>query len=110
MMRWNVEPTVLLGIVGLSALYFLAAGPWRARLGGPPRPDRRRLLLFSAALATLIVALVSPIDILADERSFSVHVLQHMLLTLAFPPLLLAGTPGWMLRPLLRPAWLTRLV
>jgi putative membrane protein len=27
---------------------------------------------------------------------------QHLLLTLAMPPLLIAGIPGWMLRPLLR--------
>jgi putative membrane protein len=28
---------------------------------------------------------------------------QHMLLTLLFPPLLIAGLPGWLLAPLLRP-------
>jgi putative membrane protein len=40
---------------------------------------------------------------------------QHLILTLAVPPLLIAGTPGWMLRPLLavRPIamaarWLTK--
>jgi putative membrane protein len=40
---------------------------------------------------------------------------QHLLLTLVAPPLLLAGTPGWMLRPALRlpvvrrvATWLTR--
>jgi putative membrane protein len=27
---------------------------------------------------------------------------QHLLLTLVLPPLLLAGTPGWLLSPLLR--------
>jgi len=32
---------------------------------------------------------------------FSAHMVQHLLLTLAVPPLLLAGTPGWMLRPVL---------
>jgi putative membrane protein len=28
---------------------------------------------------------------------------QHLLLTLVLPPLLIAGTPGWLLQPLLRP-------
>ena len=28
---------------------------------------------------------------------------QHLLLTLVLPPLLIGGTPGWMLRPLIRP-------
>ena len=104
MWTWNSDPSVVLGIGALSALYFLAAGRWRARLGGPPAPDRRRLWLFAAAMATLILALMSPIETLADTRSFMVHVFQHMLLTLVFPPLLIAATPPWMLRPLLRPA------
>jgi putative membrane protein len=35
--------------------------------------------------------------------------LQHLALTLVFPPLLLYGTPAWVVRPLLRPAWVQRL-
>ena len=34
--------------------------------------------------------------------------LQHLLLTLLFPPLLIYGTPGWLLQPLLRPEWVRR--
>jgi putative membrane protein len=30
---------------------------------------------------------------------------QHLLLTLLFPPLLLAGVPGWLLSPILRVGW-----
>jgi putative membrane protein len=30
---------------------------------------------------------------------------QHLLLTLLFPPLLIAGIPGWLLSPLLRVGW-----
>src|SRR6185436_8011077 len=39
---------------------------------------------------------------LSDWYLFSAHMVQHLLLTLLVPPLLLAGTPGWMLRPALR--------
>ena len=35
---------------------------------------------------------------LSDYYLFSVHMVQHLVLTLLFPPLLLAGIPGWLLR------------
>jgi putative membrane protein len=47
-----------------------------------------------------------PIHELAEERLLSVHMTQHLLMSLVAPPLLLAGTPGWLLRRLLRPRWL----
>src|SRR5438876_1025634 len=80
---------------------FHPGGRWRLQLGGPALPDRRRAWFFTAAMLVLSVALLSPLDRLADEELFSVHTVQHLLLILAFPPLLLAGLPGWMLRPLL---------
>jgi putative membrane protein len=46
---------------------------------------------------------------LSDYYLFSVHMLQHLLLTLVFPPLLLLGTPGWLLEPLLRPTPVRRI-
>jgi len=54
--------------------------------------------LFLAGLAAMLAALASPIDAIAAER-FSVHMLQHMLLTVVAVPLLLLGQP---VRPLLR--------
>jgi putative membrane protein len=38
---------------------------------------------------------------LSDYYLFSIHMVQHLVLTLIFPPLLLAGIPRWLLRPLL---------
>jgi putative membrane protein len=54
-------------------------------------------------LLVILFALVSPLDVLGDEYLFSAHMTQHLLITLVGPPLLLAGTPGWLLRPVL--AW-----
>ncbi len=102
MTAWNADPSIVLGIVGLATVYLLAASRWRRRLGGPAEPDRPRLLLFLAGMLVLVFALLSPLDRIADNELFSVHTVQHLLLTLVLPPLLLAGTPGWMLRPLLR--------
>jgi putative membrane protein len=40
------------------------------------------------------------------SRGGSPRSAQHLLLTLVFPPLLIAGIPGWLLAPLLRVGWL----
>jgi putative membrane protein len=58
--------------------------------------------VFAAGLAVLFFSLNGPLHDLSDDYLFSAHMVQHLLLTLAVPPLLLAGTPGWMLRPALR--------
>ena len=50
----------------------------------------------------LLLALNGPMHDLSDYYLFSAHMVQHLLLTLLLPPLLIAGTPGWLLQPLLR--------
>jgi putative membrane protein len=62
-----------------------------------------RTTTFLLGLVALLAALASPIDAYAGV-SFTVHMVQHMLLTVVAAPLLMLGTP---IRPLLRglPAW-----
>jgi putative membrane protein len=52
---------------------------------------------------TALVAVNGPLHDLSDWYLFSAHMVQHLLMTLVIPPLLLAGTPGWMVDGLLRP-------
>jgi len=100
---WSLHPSVLIGTGLLGALYVWGIGPLRRRRNlGPPVPAARRLA-FAAGLLVLLVSLNGPIHDLSDYYLFSVHMVQHLLLTLVFPPLLIWGTPGWLLRPLLRP-------
>jgi len=99
---WALHPSVLLGTGLLGALYFYGIGPWRRRRGLPP-VQRWRVASFCEALLVLLGALNGPLHDLSDYYLFSVHMVQHLLLTLVFPPLLLLGTPGWLLEPLLRP-------
>jgi putative copper resistance protein D len=56
-----------------------------------PVPDRRLAALL-AGLATIALALLSPLDALADE-AYSAHMVQHLLLTMVAAPLLVAGAP-----------------
>ena len=97
--RWDWHPSVVIGLVLLGGLYVF--------LGGFAAP-RRRVVSFGAALAVLGVALNGPLHNLSDGYLFSAHMVQHLALTLVFPPLLLYGTPAWVVRPLLGSAWVLR--
>ncbi|HEX6818627.1 MAG TPA: cytochrome c oxidase assembly protein [Ktedonobacterales bacterium] len=102
LLEWNLDPTLVLGIAGLIVGYFYAIGPLRRRLSlGPPATDRQ-IAAFLAGTVTLALALMSPLDTLGDRYLFSAHMVQHMLLVVAVPPLALLGTPGWLFSPLLR--------
>src|ERR671930_345162 len=56
-------------------------------------------------ILVLFLALNGPLHNLSDSYLFSAHMVQHLVLTLVFPPLLLYGTPAHVVRPLLRPKW-----
>ncbi len=101
-LSWSLHPSVLIGTAILGAVYFYGIGPLRRRNAwGPPVPAWR-MLAFTIGLGILLLSLNGPIHDLSDYYLFSVHMLQHLLLTLLLPPLLLIGTPGWLLEPLLR--------
>ena len=99
---WSLHPSVLLGTGILGALYFYGIGPWRRRRGLPAAPGWR-VACFTGALLVLLGSLNGPMHDLSDYYLFSVHMVQHLLLTLLFPPLLLLGIPGWLVAPLVRP-------
>jgi putative membrane protein len=70
---------------------------WRRTAGGPDGPDgadRRwwRPALFAAGLASVAVALVSPLDGMA-HRSLAAHMVQHVLLLVVAAALLVAAGP-----------------
>lgn len=101
-LSWSLHPTVLIGTALLGALYFWGIGPARRRYGLGPPPPVWQPLSFSAGLLVLLASLNGPVHDLSDYYLFSVHMLQHLVLTLLLPPLLIAGTPAWLLRPLVR--------
>src|SRR5689334_25156173 len=92
--HWDLHPSVVIGLALLGGLYVF----W----GGLTAP-RRKVASFAAALVVLGLALNGPLHNLSDTYLFSAHMVQHLVLTLAFPPLLLYGAPAWVVRPLLRP-------
>lgn len=115
---WPIPPVLLLGCLIAEILYFRG---WRVIVRGiqakeaarammPPRftgsanHEHRwntwlwRGIFFSGAIFTFLVAASAPIDILSG-RLFWVHMIQHLLLLVVMPPLLVAAAP-------LIPLWL----
>ena len=101
---WHLHPDVLLLVVILAGLYLAA---WRI-LGRDYHLPRTRVALYFSGVAALYLGGGTPIHELSENYLYSMHMLQHLLFTLVAPPLLLAGTRGWMWRPLLRDPWVSR--
>src|SRR3984957_19403415 len=86
------HPSIPIGVAILIAIYLGAC-----RVAGR-RPTRRPAMWFAIAMGAILFAQTAP-DELADARIFSMHMLQHLMQTFLIPPLILLGTPGWMIRP-----------
>ena len=97
-MGWTFEPAQLAPVALAGALYARRARTLRSR--GRPVPGAR-LASFGCGLVVLVLALVSPVDSIGEERLFSVHMAQHLLIGDLVPLLLALGLSGPLLRPLL---------
>ncbi len=100
---WNLNP--------LPTLLLILAGNWYltglSRWERPSHPVRRwQRVSFFAGLLVIFLALQTPIEALA-EHMFSFHQLQHIMLRMFGPLLILLGAP---LTPMLRglPPWMLR--
>ncbi len=91
------NPLIWLALILIGAAYFYGTGVIEQR--DPEAVTPTHLWYFLGGLFVIFVALQSPIDTYADN-AFWVHMIQHLLLILAAPPLLLLGTPAAFLRPL----------
>jgi putative membrane protein len=99
MAMWQFEPEIVAGLLIAAALYIAGV-----RRGVTARPWRHAV--FFAGLAALALALLSPIEPLADHV-FAVHQVEHMLLRTIGPMLLLLSQPqAALMRGM--PDWLRR--
>jgi putative membrane protein len=99
--RWSLQPQVIAALALIAGVYW-----WRMRdLHRAQRFSRRdwaRVGSFAGGIAVLFFALCSPIDTLGEERLFTVHMLQHLLLADIAPILLLLGLTRAFMRPAVR--------
>jgi cytochrome c oxidase assembly factor CtaG len=89
LLSWSFNPLVTVGLLAAAVAYLQA----RRRLvaGGVAWPARRTAY-FLSGIGALALALLSPVEAY-DTVLFSVHVAQHMLLTMVAAPLLALGAP-----------------
>lgn len=102
-LSWTLSPGVLIGAALVLGVYVRR---WRAvRLSGSPRAAAEapvwRLCCFIGSILVTVIALISPIDALADQLFFA-HMIQHMLLLDLAPILGILGLTKVILRPITR--------
>jgi putative copper resistance protein D len=88
---WTLEPAVLLPLLAAAAGWIWIVRRIDRRHPANPVP-RRRSVAFLGGLAVIGFALMSGIDAY-DTTLFSVHMVQHLLLTLVAAPLIALGAP-----------------
>ncbi len=88
---WSFDPLVWLPAIAAVLVWRSAVGRVNAAHPGNPVP-RSRSRAWYLGIGVVLVALDSGIE-RYDTTLFSVHMVQHMLLTLVAPPLLLAAGP-----------------
>lgn len=93
--QWSFDPIPSIGVIVAAIVYGWAF----ARVASTPRVGaargtvpRSRAVCFAAGLVALVIAVDGPPDVLS-ESSFSLHMVQHMLLQMVAAPLLLLGGP-----------------
>lgn len=108
---WQLSPEILLGLVVVGLIY------WRGSRHGLVG-NRWRIAAFFGGIAALFVALISPVEGLADHI-FAVHQVEHMLLRTVAPMLfflsvpqaaLVRGTPAGLTRFFAGSGWLRRVI
>lgn len=95
--EWRVDPVVLAGAGIALALYAQAWLRLRRRARGS------HPLLFAAGIAIGVLAVVSPLDALAEDKLLSTHMAQHLLIGDLAPLFVVLGLDARILRPLLVP-------
>jgi cytochrome c oxidase assembly factor CtaG len=108
---WQVAPVVSAGLIVLAAGYLACA--WRIRRAHPARPwPAARAATFFLGLVVIAVATQSSVGVY-DDVLFSDHMVQHVLLIMVAPPLLVAGRPVTLVMHAMRNPvhrWVKRLV
>jgi putative membrane protein len=87
---WNLDPWLLIPTLVIGLLYTRG---WRRQYKrAPDRFGFPQLVSFYAGLTAVLFALISPLDTFAGWL-LTVHMIQHLLLMMVAPPLILYGNP-----------------
>ena len=104
-LHWHPHLEVVFGLILVQCAYLYGTGPYRKKQPIPQPLNPRQTIMFTVGTFIIFLSLTSPLHILSDHYLFSAHMLQHVLITLISPPLLILGTPGWLASKLFQPQW-----
>ena len=90
--HWGANPVEIVLLVVPALWYAAGVRSLWARAGVGRGVSRAQATMFGLGMLTLVVALASPIDAMADAL-FSAHMVQHLLLILVAAPLCVLGAP-----------------
>ncbi len=99
--HWDVIGLAVALVVGYVYGLRVLAPAYAPR--GEPAVTRRQRWLFGAGVAMLLLASSWPLHDIGENSLYSVHMVQHLLISFAMAPLLIYGTPWWLMRQLLLP-------
>src|SRR4051812_26583335 len=99
--HWTFAFPILVPITAFAWLYLRRYFEVR-RASGPRGAGARQMGAFIAAIAVILIALVSPLDRLGEDYLFSAHMVQHLLLGDIAPLLVLLSLSRVIMRPLTR--------
>ena len=102
MIGWRAHPEVWLLVAGVAGAYWYGVQRIGRRVG--ERASPRHLVCFGAALTILWGVSDWPVHDVAENRLYSVHMVQHLFLSLVMPALFLMGIPSWLARLVVGPA------
>jgi cytochrome c oxidase assembly factor CtaG len=95
---WTLEPTVSAGLLLVAGVYVAL---WRRGLLRADddtsawfRPASLRPWFFALGIVTAFLALESPLDTGGDHYLLTLHMVQHLVLMMVSPPLVLLGIAG----------------
>jgi putative copper resistance protein D len=91
LVTWSLDPVPWIATLAAAIGYLLAVRRIDAAHPRTPVPGWR-VAAWLAGLATILIALASSIDLYAGDL-LTVHMIQHLLLAMVAPPLLLLGAP-----------------
>jgi len=109
---WSLTPGIAIGIAAPALVYAIGVAKLWHSAGTGHGLRISHAVLFATGVASLVLALLSPLDEIADQLE-SAHMVQHLILIVVAPPLLIMGEPVrafvWALPRRLRtslPRWL----
>ena len=98
----HLEVWLLVGAIAVMGIYIARVLGPQVVEPGERTVSRRQVIAFWSGLAFMTAASVWPMHDIAEQRLYSAHMLQHLVLTLVVPPLFLLSCPTWLAQLLVR--------